>query len=439
MKLIQKKLLHQICFVSTILIFCASCSIEKKISTQAKQTILGNSQLANAHVGISIYELATKKYWYNYQGEKFFIPASNTKIFTCYAAMKNLGDSLVGLKYMEEDSNFVVQFCGDPTFLHPDFEQHPVMDFLKNHINHISVIKSNFSSNRWGRGWAWDDYNADYMAERSAAPIFGNIVGFVKNGKQLSVSPKYFKDSVTVFSSMQNNNFYVDRNYTSNNFSIQKSNKKFTGDDIPFITSEPLTIRLLEDSLHHPIEYVDATIEKTNWKKRYSQPTDSMLKIMMHRSDNFYAEQTLLMIGNEKLGKMVDGITIDTLLKTDFKLLPQKPKWVDGSGLSRYNLMTPQDFIWVLNQIKTEFGWQRTSTIFQEGNSGTLGGYYKNINGKIFAKTGTLSNVVTLSGYITTAKGKEIVFSVLVNQHQSSASEIRRIVEQFLVGVIEKN
>ena len=220
---------------------------------------------------------------------------------------------------------------------------------------------------------------------------------------------------------------------------VKKSNKKFTGDNIPYITSEPLTITLLEDSLHQPIAYIDATIEKTNWKKYYSQPTDSMLKIMMHRSDNFYAEQSLLMIGNEKLGKMDDGKTIDTLLKTDFKLLPQKPKWVDGSGLSRYNLMTPQDFVWVLNQIKTEFGWQRTSTIFQEANSGTLGGYYKNINGKLFAKTGTLSNVVTLSGYITTAKGKEIIFSVLVNQHQSSASEIRRIVEQFLVGVIEKN
>jgi D-alanyl-D-alanine carboxypeptidase/D-alanyl-D-alanine-endopeptidase (penicillin-binding protein 4) len=439
MRLIQKKLLQRICFVGTILIFFTSCSIEKKLTTQAKQTILGNSQLANAHVGISIYEPATNKYWYNYQGEKFFIPASNTKIFTCYAAMKNLGDSLVGLKYMEEDSNFVVQFCGDPTFLHPDFEQHPAMDFLKNHINHISVIKSNFSSNRWGRGWAWDDFNADYMAERSAAPIFGNVVGFAKSGNQLHVSPKYFKDSVTIFSSMQNNNFYVDRNYTSNNFSIQKSNKKFTGDDIPFITSEQLTITLLEDSLHRPIEYIDATIEKTNWKKWYSQSTDSMLKIMMHRSDNFYAEQSLLMIGNEKLGMMDDGKTIDTLLKTDLKLLPQKPKWVDGSGLSRYNLMTPQDFVWVLNQIKTEFGWQRTSTIFQEGNSGTLGGYYKNINGKIFAKTGTLSNVVALSGYITTAKGKEIIFSVLVNQHQSSASEIRRIVEQFLVDVIEKN
>ena len=64
MKFIQKKLLHQIYFVGTIIIFCASCSIEKKLNTQAKQIILGNSQLANAHVGISIYEPVTKKYWY---------------------------------------------------------------------------------------------------------------------------------------------------------------------------------------------------------------------------------------------------------------------------------------------------------------------------------------------------------------------------------------
>jgi len=416
-----------------------ACAVQQKLQKAANQNILQVNNLSGAHIGIHVYDPASNTNLFSYQSNKFFVPASNTKIVTCFAALKYLGDSVAAAQILATDSGMHVYATGDPTFLHPDFEQHPAMDFLKNHINHISVIKSNFSSNRWGRGWAWDDYNADYMAERSAAPIFGNVVGFAKNGNQLRVTPKYFKDSVTIFSSMQNNNFYVDRNYTSNNFSIQKSNKKFTGDNIPYITSEPLTITLLEDSLHQPIAYIDATIEKTNWKKYYSQPTDSMLKIMMHRSDNFYAEQSLLMIGNEKLGKMDDGKTIDTLLKTDFKLLPQKPKWVDGSGLSRYNLMTPQDFVWVLNQIKTEFGWQRTSTIFQEANSGTLGGYYKNINGKLFAKTGTLSNVVTLSGYITTAKGKEIIFSVLVNQHQSSASEIRRIVEQFLVGVIEKN
>jgi D-alanyl-D-alanine carboxypeptidase/D-alanyl-D-alanine-endopeptidase (penicillin-binding protein 4) len=160
---------------------------------------------------------------------------------------------------------------------------------------------------------------------------------------------------------------------------------------------------------------------------------------MMHRSDNFYAEQTLLMVSNEKLGVISDSKIIDTLLKTDLAALPQKPRWVDGSGLSRYNLFTPMDFVWVLNQMKKEFSWNRIATIFPTGNTGTLSGYYKDYAGKIYAKTGTLSGQVALSGFITAKSGKELIFSILVNNHQTAASNIRRAVEAFLIDLIEKN
>jgi len=111
----------------------------------------------------------------------------------------------------------------------------------------------------------------------------------------------------------------------------------------------------------------------------------------MHRSDNFFAEQALLMASNEYLGVMSDNKIIDTLLKTHFKDLPQKPRWVDGSGLSRYNLFTPQDFVVILNKLKNEFGMERIQAIFPTGNEGTLTNYYKDLTGKLFAKTGTLS------------------------------------------------
>src|SRR6266496_5008320 len=92
--------------------FCifTSCSIQKQISKSATQLVLKDSSLTAAHVGISIYEPATNKYWFNYQGDHYFVPASNTKIPTCYAAMKYLGDSLVGLRY--EQSNFGVSILG---------------------------------------------------------------------------------------------------------------------------------------------------------------------------------------------------------------------------------------------------------------------------------------------------------------------------------------
>ena len=69
-----------------------------------------------AHVGISIFEPAAGKYLYNYQGDKYFVPASNTKIPTCYAAMKYLGDSLVGFRYMIHDTTIEILPAGDPGF-----------------------------------------------------------------------------------------------------------------------------------------------------------------------------------------------------------------------------------------------------------------------------------------------------------------------------------
>ncbi len=158
----------------------------------------------------------------------------------------------------------------------------------------------------------------------------------------------------------------------------------------------------------------------------------------MHRSDNFFAEQSLLMVSNELLGYMSDEKIIDSLLKTDFKDLPQKPRWADGSGLSRYNLFTPQDFVTILNKMKTEFGMERIKLILPTGGEGTIRSYYKDDSGYIFGKTGTLSGVVAFSGFIYTKKGKLLIFSTLVNNHNGSATDVRRAIEKFLTGIRTK-
>jgi D-alanyl-D-alanine carboxypeptidase/D-alanyl-D-alanine-endopeptidase (penicillin-binding protein 4) len=159
---------------------------------------------------------------------------------------------------------------------------------------------------------------------------------------------------------------------------------------------------------------------------------------MMHNSDNFFAEQSLLMVSNEKLGVMNDEKIIDTLLKTDFKDLPQKPRWVDGSGLSRYNLFSPQDFVFILNKMKNDFGMERIKNILPTGGAGTISNYYKADSNFIFAKTGTLGGVVALSGYLYTKKGKLLIFSTLVNNHQASATAVRRVVEKFIQSIRNK-
>ena len=99
---------YQLVFILSSAIFFFSCSSSKQIAKSARENVLKDNALQTAHVGISVYEPATGKYWYNYQGDKYFVPASNTKLPTCYAAMRYLGDSLVGLEYFADDSFFLL-------------------------------------------------------------------------------------------------------------------------------------------------------------------------------------------------------------------------------------------------------------------------------------------------------------------------------------------
>ena len=414
-----------------------------EITNIANETIFTDSNFTSAHVGISIYNPDTKEYLYNYQGDRYFVPASNMKLFTCYAAMKNLGDSLVGLRYTNNNGNYTVQATGDPTFLHADFKNHPVFNFLKSKPT-ATFLTNNWDEKALGSGWAWNDYDAYYMAERSPFPIYGNIVTFSlnKKTKSLDIFPKAF-DSLILNKELvvANDSFSIKRNYADNRFEVEEATSKFRVTEIPFATKKyDVGILLLNDTLQprFKIGKQENGQFKATTSIIHSQPTDSLLKPMMHRSDNFFAEQTLLMVSNEKLGIMSDAKIIDTLLKTDFAGLPQKPKWVDGSGLSRYNLITPQDFVWVLSKMKSDFSWQRITNIMATGNEGTLNNYYKNLSGKIFAKTGTLSGQVALSGYLITKQNTTLVFSVLVNNHQASATAIRRSVEQFLTKVYDQ-
>jgi D-alanyl-D-alanine carboxypeptidase/D-alanyl-D-alanine-endopeptidase (penicillin-binding protein 4) len=401
--------------------------------------VFEDAALQMAHVGISIFEPSTNKYWFNHQGDKYFIPASNTKIPTCYLAMKYLGKNLPGIKYEIADDIIVIYPTGDPTFLHPDFQRQRVFDFLKNIDKEIVLSTANWSDNAWGSGWAWNDYSQAYMAERSAMPMYGNVVRFKGSTQNLSVVPNFFSENFSFDSTAAFNNYasVIERKLTENSFVVKAMAQRERDLQIPFFTdNSELIYLLLQDTL-------DKTVKKTFRKKNtaikyaaiHSQPTDSMLKPMMHRSDNFFAEQSLLMVSNELLGVMDDAKIIDTILKTDFKDLPQKPRWADGSGLSRYNLFTPQDFVAILNKMKTEFGMELLKEIFPTGNEGTLTNYYKTDSTNIFAKTGTLSGVVAISGFIYTQKNKLVLFSVLVNNHQAAATDVRRAVEAFLKGL----
>lgn len=426
----------------------------------ALDSLLKQPGLQSAQVGVCLYDPATSSFKVNYQGDKYFIPASNTKLFSLYAGLKYLGDSLIGMRYLRNDTALFVMPSGDPTFLHPSYADQPVVRFLQQErLRNIYLLNTGWHEKPLGRGWAWDDYNDDYMPERSAFPIYGNYIRWVSDSATSSFySIPDINWEVRFSTDTTRQIFHVQRDYGRNAFEITEGKGRTREQDVPFITDGVSSAAiLLKDTVGRP---VTARNRSTGWTSAppsgavggtgrrssniafngsfpdggliHSRPVDSMYRPMMYNSDNFFAEQTLLMASNELLGEMNDAKMIDTLLKTDLKDLPQRPFWVDGSGLSRNDLFTPQDFVWLLNKLKNEFGLDRLKRILPTGGTGTLSSYYRQDSGYIFAKTGSLSGVVALSGYLITRKNHLYLFSILINNYSGSGVTVRRNMEQMI-------
>ena len=420
--------------VATIMILSA-CSVR-----QAQKTLLSAEAVKGAHIGIAIYNDTKGQWLTKYQSDHYFTPASNTKILATYLGLEFLGDSLPGWKMAENADTLFLMPMGDPSFMHPEFRHQPVVDIIKNTKKQVVVVGNNQDQFEiFGSGWSWADYAEDYQPERSRMPIYGNVVHFYQSNKKLeAIKPFYFFKDIVDLDKVEEKNW--SRNRTGNRFFTTNENNKSKYFQVPFSQEVPpmlLAVGLLKDTLGKTINFQkNTTLPTTSYKTIKTVPTDSLLKIMMLRSDNFYADQIVLMASEQLFGKMDDAALIDSAKKLFFADLPQKMRWADGSGLSRYNLNTPENYIAILQQMQAKFGEARVKNIFEKGGEGTISAYYKNFPGTMYAKTGTLGGQVALSGFIYTPKQQKLYFSVLVANHMSPTStQVRRAVETYLTSV----
>ena len=103
--------------------------------------LLENPALYDAHTGIAIYDADNRELIYSFNSDRFFIPASNTKIATLYAGLRYLDDGIPGLQYLKINDTIFLRATGDPTFLVHYFQDQPVFDFLRSTRKPLVFIK----------------------------------------------------------------------------------------------------------------------------------------------------------------------------------------------------------------------------------------------------------------------------------------------------------
>jgi D-alanyl-D-alanine carboxypeptidase/D-alanyl-D-alanine-endopeptidase (penicillin-binding protein 4) len=167
----------------------------------------------------------------------------------------------------------------------------------------------------------------------------------------------------------------------------------------------------------------------------YGVPADSLYKVMMQQSDNFIAEQLLLICSGIISDTLKPEIAINYAKKNLLNEFKDEPIWVDGSGLSRYNLFTPQSIVQLWEMIYKQVPQQRLFSLLATSGKGTMRTAYKADIPYIYGKTGTLSNNHNLSGYLITKKGKILIFAFMNNNYVTPTSNIRKNMEDVLINI----
>lgn len=395
-------------------LFTSCSTVRKTLDGQ-----MANRAMENSFHGLVVMNAKTDKVLYSVNGDRYFTPASNTKIFTMYASLKMLPKHIPTLNYAISGDTLYIEGTGDPSWLHPHLRDSTAIEWLKQQSN-IALYPGNSEDTRFGPGWSWGDYQYYYSPERSALPLYGNVAT-LSNVDGLQVSPELFRDSTFVMESR------VRREEDNNRFYLSPSRKDTI--ETPFVTSEGLTELLLENILQKDIIMVDhfPNIPK---QTLYGMETDSIIKPMMFKSDNLLAEQ-LMMAASSTLSDTL-GIrrAIDYMLEHHLQDLPQEPSWVDGSGLSRLNLFTPNSIIAILQKLYREVPEEQLFDLFpMRGPHRTVKQWEDpETEPFLFAKSGSLSNNYNLSGYLKTKSGKLLIFSFMNNQFRTPTSEIRNTV-----------
>ena len=410
-----------ICISLCAMCIALACASPRTLSEHIGDLYLDSLEFdKHFHAGFSLYDVQTNQLVYQHDGDHFFIPASTTKLWTYYGAMHYFADSIPVFEWTETDSAIYIRGVGSPVWLHRTVDDKGWIPLLQRANKPIVYIPQP-AIPKYNPGWSWDDYAYSYQTERSTAPVYGNLATVSLVQDSVSIHPKlpYNIDST------QHGAFYLSYDKKILTFNpLEFYDEEPTL--IPLAWSDSLVVEALSQALSTPVtlQTLNQKTHTLKWSTYFNHNTDQIYKLMLHHSDNFVAEQLLLTIAYHKyrdfnIKQIIQELQIWAVNNAFAN------KWVDGSGLSRYNLFTPNHMTKLLSRMYTEFDKKRLfDHLALGGYTDGVKVYYSEIP-MLSAKTGTLSNIHNLCGFFFSKNNKVYAFSLMNNHFMSSSSEVK--------------
>lgn len=451
--------------------------------------LLNDPAFASATWGVYIEIPDKREVLYRHNENKLLIPASNMKLFTTAAALVRFGPNFTYKTRLYTDGvvqngtlkgNIVVKGSGDPT-ISGRYNGGVIVGTFLDWADSLKAMGINaitgdvigdddyFDDVPLGNSWSWDDEPYWYSAHISGLSFNDNAIDvLIKPGEKAGDPAIIEIDPPTSYIQIKNNI------KTTENDSVMhyNFNRSIDGNLFTFWGNMPLTKRESKTwaSVRNPTLYTVTVLKETledngisvggkamdaddrTSKPKYenmmvaatytSPPMSEMIKIVNKPSQNFYAEQLLKTLGREyqKTGSSSAGVKVVKSFLRETGIDDNAVKIVDGSGLSRLNLITVKQVATLLRYMrKHRYANYYMNSLPIAGVDGTIRRRMSGTNaaGNLRAKTGSLSYVKALSGYVTTAEGEDIVFSFIVNHYNLPMSMANEL--QNRIGIILSN
>jgi D-alanyl-D-alanine carboxypeptidase/D-alanyl-D-alanine-endopeptidase (penicillin-binding protein 4) len=484
---ISVKQLTYLVFAISLTVSLAGCtSIERLLRGTSPleqfrcnvDAILADSNFTATGTGIKIVSLDNNEVLYERNSKALLRPASNLKLLTTATALSTLGKDFSIKTNLYADTlvtdstlhgNIYLKGFGDPDF--NSLQLAELVSALR--WKGISRIEGNivgdpsyFDDQHWGAGWMWDDEPFGFAAYNSALSINRNCIDVtVSPGTAIDDSAIVIIDPPTHYVSVENeattsedtlpSTLEISRRFAERLNVITVKGK------IPRAAQpqkDPITIRgpemyfltLAKEELERQRIFFNGNIlldtipARARLIAQHSQPIDSMIVFLNKVSDNLSAENMLKIIGAEICGQpgtTEHGIFIVKQVLNSLGIDTTKFLMVDGSGVSHYNLLTPEIYIQLLRGMysrKDIFDLYYAS-LPNAGVDGSLETRMRNsaAQNNLHAKTGTIGGVSTLSGYVRTADGEMLVFSIMMQNYIGASDPYRSA--QDAIGILMAN
>lgn len=450
-------------------------------------SVTATPPLDRTHWGIAAYDPVADRMLLRRDFEKHFIPASNTKLVVTTAALALLGPDF---RYRTEvraaggengvATALVVVGSGDPSMSF-EFDDGPlgaihaladsiVASGIRRVEGSLIVDASAFDDQRLHPTWEIGDLDWYYAAPVGAFVTDEGTVSAVIEPGTAAGEPATVRLLAPVGMIRVDNQLVTDTAFARYHWQFQRQAEPA---GVMFQGVVPLQTK--PDTVHIPV--FDPTgfaanallaalrergVEVTGGVRvigrngllpptaaeasrvvaaRQSPPLSEIVAQILKPSDNWAAEQLLKTLGAQRGagGTWEAGIDVETeWLTTTVGIDSSAFHLVDGSGLSAQNLLSPEAVLDLLLYARDQsWGGVFKAALAEPGEEGTLENRLTALKGKAFAKTGSITNVNALSGYVTNAQGHEVVFTILTNGSGEPSSDVRPGIDRIVSALAE--